>query len=224
MGNRIRLAVGCALAGLAIAGCGPTLSSGAAASGGSASPPAARHAFPRTSVTATSLPVALAGPPASWLSRLGEHVRIEPPTPNPAPDTPQWVVSSYVNHLVSADGGSACGYLVAGASASCALGYDRNVAAGYDVTYAYQSFGLGYVAVYDENKALAGTVRTGLCDHPVENNCIADNGNPAALLDSGQSFAALWRAAHHPNGSYTLTPLVKVHGTWYIDTAAILGG
>jgi hypothetical protein len=151
-------------------------------------------------------------------------VLIQAPAADPGPGTPQWVVSSYVKHLVSADGGSACAYLVATASAYCAHGYARNMANGDGVTYAYKSFGLGYAAVYLGDKALVGTVRTGLCDEPMRVNCVADNQNPAALLNSGQSFATLWKAAHHPDGGYTLTPLVKVHDTWYIDTAAILGG
>jgi hypothetical protein len=163
-------------------------------------------------------------PPFSWLEWLGKQVTIDPPTRHPSPGSPQWVVSAYVSHLVSADGESACRYLVAQADAYCASGYAANLADGDGITYGYESFSLGYVAIFQGRKALAGTVRTGLCDRPMQANCVSDNLDPAALIDSGESFAALWKAAHHPSGGYTLTPLVKVNGTWYIDTAAILGG
>jgi hypothetical protein len=163
-------------------------------------------------------------PRPRWAAGLGRDVLIEAPTQDPRPGTPQWIVASYVKHLVSADGGSACGYLVAGSSAYCAAGYTRNIGGGYGVTYSYSSFGLGYAAIYEGNKALVGTLRTGLCDQPWEVNCVPDNSDPAALLNSGQSFGELWWAAHHPGTGYVLTSLRKVGRTWYIDTAAILGG
>ena len=146
------------------------------------------------------------------------------PRQQPAKDTPQWVVQAYVQHLVSSHAGSACGYLVPAAAAYCAQGYEENVRQGDDISYAYRSFYLGYTVIYNDNKALVGTIRTDLCSHPVTVNCVADNSDPAALFDSGQSFAALWQLATHPAARYALTPLVKTGDHWLIDTAAILGG
>jgi len=214
MGMRVRLAVCALLAGLAIAGCGPTNPTSASAT------PSASASSPAV----TSPPLAVAGPPSTWAKRMGKHVVVEPPTVDPALNTPQGVVDAYVKHLVSKDGGSACAYLILAAAQYCIQGYQKDVAAGDDITYAYKSFGLGYTAIYDANKALVGTVRTGFCDQPMQVNCVADNSNPRTLLDSGQTFAALWKASHAPDGGYLLTPLVKRNGTWLIDTAAILGG
>jgi hypothetical protein len=205
MRRLVWLAACLALGGVAITGCGPTASAGQA-------------------LATASAPVSVSGPPSSWTPWLGKHVLIEAPAVKPLPDTPQWVVIAYVKHLVSADGGSACAYLVPKASDYCDRGYFANVWQGDNVTYSYTSFRLGYTAVYNGNKALAGTVRTGLCDQPMHANCLPDNTDPAALLNSGQSFAALWQDAQHPGPGYELTPLVKQNGTWYIDTAAILGG
>jgi hypothetical protein len=164
------------------------------------------------------------GPPSYWAPWLGKHVLIDAPAAQPPPDTPQWVVVAYVRHLVSADGGSACTYLVPTADEYCQEGYFSNRLQGLNVTYSYTSFELGYTAIYDSNKALVGTVRTGLCDEPMQVNCIPDNTDPATLLNTRQSFAELWKAAHVAGTGYELTPLVKQHGTWYIDSAAILGG
>ncbi len=159
-----------------------------------------------------------------WAASLGPHVLVEFPQQKPPKDTPQRVVLSYVQHLVSHHAGSACDYLVPAAAAYCGQGYRENVRQGEGISYAYRSFYIGYEVIYDGNKALVGTTRADLCSHPVTVNCVADNSDPAALFDSGQSFAALWKLATHPAAGYTLTPLVKTGDHWLIDTAAILGG
>lgn len=42
--------------------------------------------------------------------------------------------------------------------------------------------------------------------------------NPAALLDSGQSFNALWaEATCGSNNEIELIPLLKINGTWDAD-------
>jgi hypothetical protein len=232
MRGLVWLAACLALGGVAITGCGPTISAAADGPTGSATATASAGATGTSTPTAgqatasalASAPVAVSGPPSYWAPWLGKHVLIEAPTAEPGQDTPQWVVVAYVKHLVSADGGSACDYLVPKASDFCVRGYFADLWQDDNVTYSYTSFQLGYTAVYDGNKALVGTVRTGLCDQPMHSNCLPDNTNPAALLNTRQSFAALWQGAHNPGPGYELTPLVKQNGTWYIDTAAILGG
>jgi hypothetical protein len=48
------------------------------------------------------------------------------------------------------------------------------------------------------------------------------NTNPAAVFDSGKSFAVLWNeAANSKNDSYALARLIKVNGAWYGDTSSI---
>ena len=51
--------------------------------------------------------------------------------------------------------------------------------------------------------------------------CVS-NSDPAAVLDSGKSFAALWTQAMGTlSGAYSPIPCVRVSGTWYLDTPGV---
>ena len=70
----------------------------------------------------------------------------------------------------------------------------------------------------DGDKALVGTTGSVCTPNPAQ--CIT-NTDPAAMFDSGKSFAALWNEAmNSKNTSYVLTPFIKVNGAWYIDSSS----
>lgn len=81
---------------------------------------------------------------------------------------------------------------------------------------AIKNFTVTYTAV-DGAKALVGATGT-ICDHDGKSNCTT-NTDPAALFDSGKSFAALWKqattASNSNNSAYGLNQLVKINGAWY---------
>jgi hypothetical protein len=80
--------------------------------------------------------------------------------------------------------------------------------------------GLGYVAI-DGTKALIGT--TGEYCAPGQSPECFTNNSPAAILNSGKSFSALWKTTvaetNNPNSPnvYTLSPCLEVGGKWYAD-------
>jgi hypothetical protein len=80
--------------------------------------------------------------------------------------------------------------------------------------------GLGYVAI-DGTEALIGTTGE-YCAPGQTPECFTSN-DPAAILNSGKSFSALWKAAiaetSNPSSAnvYTLFPCLEVGGKWYVD-------
>jgi hypothetical protein len=79
--------------------------------------------------------------------------------------------------------------------------------------------GLGYVAI-DGTEALIGTI--GQYCAPGQSPQCYTNNDPAAILNSGKSFSALWKTAVAESKSsrsnfYTLSPCVEVGGKWYAD-------
>jgi len=86
------------------------------------------------------------------------------------------------------------------------------------VAVTYQSMGTEYTAI-DGDEALVVLDYAELClEVGIRENCLADNNDLAALLDSGQSFNALWaEATSGSNNEIELIPLLKVSGTWDVD-------
>jgi hypothetical protein len=158
-----------------------------------------------------------AGVVPTWAAGLGPGVTLEVPTSQPANGTPQATVYSYMHELTSSTVGRACGYLIKSSQMPCLGGMYEAVEQGINISYSYKSFALGYTAV-DGAQALVGTTYTQLCRKIQTQTCSPDNTDPAALLDSGKSFADLWTQSQHANSSeYFLFPCVEVDGTWYID-------
>jgi hypothetical protein len=80
--------------------------------------------------------------------------------------------------------------------------------------------GLGYVAVHG-TEALIGTTGE-YCVPGAKPECYTNN-DPAAILDSGKPFSALWKttiaednSSNSPN-VYSLFPALEVDGKWYLD-------
>jgi hypothetical protein len=178
---------------LAVAGCG--------ASGSSV---AARPAPAATKAIA----------PPAWAGALGPGVAITGPSAGPAQDTPAAAVVGYIHQLAAPNPGGACLYWIPTDLANCASFMSTEDQQGHGLKY--KSFGTGYTAIYSD-LALVVITHTQLCQ---SKTCAPDNTNPAALLDSGKSFAALWAQAIKPEASDSdLIACIQGDGVWYIDYA-----
>lgn len=83
----------------------------------------------------------------------------------------------------------------------------------------YNGFAVGYTLI-DGHQALVGATGQ-LCVLTQAQTCVS-NSDPAAILDSGRSFTALWtQAVHAAFDAYSPIPCVQVNGTWYLDTAGV---
>jgi hypothetical protein len=159
------------------------------------------------------------GQAPSWAGSLGPGVTVEAPTRAPAEGSPQAVMTAYVRAFDARDFTAECGYVAPSDQAVC-----KSEAAGAGGQLAmppgavYDGFGLGYTLVAGA-RALVGATGQ-LCVVTQTRNCVS-NSNPAAVLDSGKSFATLWRQAlNAPGNAYSPVPCVRINGTWYLDTVS----
>ena len=159
------------------------------------------------------------GAPA-WAGSFGAGVTVEAPAFASATGSPQVVVRAYVHALDSGDFAGACGYVVPADQAACKAAVAEN---GNQLAMppgdTYTGFSVGYTLI-DGHQALVGATGE-LCVQTQAQTCVG-NSDPAAVLDSGKSFAALWaRALHAPTGAYSPIPCAEVNGTWYLDTPGV---
>lgn len=74
-----------------------------------------------------------------------------------------------------------------------------------------------YTAV-DGDEALVGSTGSVCAPNANPSKC-STNTDPAAIFDSGKSFASLWKQTVNSGTSnsnaYALNPLIKVNGVWY---------
>ncbi|HXC85284.1 MAG TPA: hypothetical protein VNV62_25870 [Trebonia sp.] len=145
---------------------------------------------------------------------------LEMPTSTPVKGSPQGVVTAYVRTLDSRDFTGACAYTVPADQAACKAEIAENGsqhAMPPDDTY--NGFSVGYTLI-DGRQALVGATGQ-LCVLTQAQTCVS-NSDPAAVLDSGKSFAALWTQAMDAlSGAYSPIPCVRVSGTWYLDTPGV---
>ena len=80
----------------------------------------------------------------------------------------------------------------------------------------FKNLKIGYTAIHGD-KALVGFTGT-ICvlkDYP---SCFT-NKNPAAVLDTGKSFSALWSQSLTSQANVaSLSPVIKINGNWYAYT------
>jgi len=155
------------------------------------------------------------GAPA-WAKALGPGVIVEAP----APDTvghgsPGAAVLGVLAGLESHSVSGVCAYVQPVAQSSC-----RGLLNFPGMTWPTAArIHIGYVAI-DGNRALVDATGTSCSPHETP-RCLT-NKNPAALLDSGKTFGALWTATLASGFSlsqkhvYSLGPCVKVRSKWYM--------
>jgi hypothetical protein len=147
-------------------------------------------------------------------------VTLQTPTSTSAKGSPQGVVTAYVRALDSRNFTGACGYTVPADQAACEAEIaDNGSQHAMPPDDTYNGFSVGYTLI-DGRQALVGATGQ-LCVLTQAQTCVS-NSDPAAVLDSGKSFAALWTQAMDAlSGAYSPIPCVRVSGTWYLDTPGV---
>ena len=203
--RRIGLAACGVIVALVAAGCGSSSTSGnSAATGG---PGASAAPSPSPSNTQPA-----------WVKSLGPGVTVTSSSSATAGDgSPAGVLLTVVKDVQSGHFAGMCPILEPSQQAACKSQL-RSVPVAEIKAYlpAYKNLATTYTAI-DGDKALVGSTGS-LCDPGATPKCTT-NTDPAAIFDSGKSFATLWtETVNSKNNSYALSPLVKVNGVWYGDS------
>jgi hypothetical protein len=151
----------------------------------------------------------------SWAAALGPGVTVIPPgTPTPGHSSPGAAVSGVLRALTDKSTAEYCGYAEPSTQAQCNSELSQLSASEFPSA---KSAAVGYIAV-EGDKAVAGLTGT-LCLSG-QTECTT-NTDPAEIFTTLHTFSALWQNAATASGSkYSLTPLVKVNGNWYISSTS----
>jgi hypothetical protein len=200
--KRIGLAACGAIVALMAAGCGTSSTSGnSTATGG----PGATAA-PSPSPSSTQ---------PSWVKSLGPGVTVTGSSRATAGDgSPAGVFLTEVKDVESGHFADICSLLKPSQQATCKSELGSIPAAELKADMpTFKNLATTYTAI-DGDKALVGSTGS-MCDPNAKSKCTT-NTDPAAIFDSGKSFATLWnQTVNSKNNSYTLIPLIKVNGAWY---------
>jgi hypothetical protein len=187
-------------------------------SSGSSSAPstaAAAAASTPSAVASGSGGVLPSGTAPSWAAALGSSVTVIPPgSPTPGHSSPGAALNGVLRAISDKSTTEYCGYSEPSTQAQCQSELSQLSASEFPSA---KNAAAGYIAV-DGDKAVAGLTGT-LCLSG-QTECIT-NTDPAAIFTDLHTFSALWQNALTNSGSkYSLTPLVKVNGNWYISSAS----
>jgi len=203
-----RLAACGVMAALAAAGCSSSSSGSSAAAGKGAD---------SASATAAASPKATT---PAWAKSLGSGVTVTGSSTAKADDgSPAGVLLSLLRAAPTGNISRLCGLYEPSIQSECKSQVSSIPAAELkSFMPTYKGLVPSYTA-FDGDKALVGT--TGTECAPGSKSSCTTNTNPAAIFDSGRSFSALWQAAVSANSNsnqnkYSLAPLIRVNGTWYL--------
>lgn len=154
----------------------------------------------------------------SWARALGPNVTVDPPRPASAGNgSPQAVVTGVAAAFTTGHFVDLCKYQQPWAGCASAWG-SPNLRSDVDLADypTFKNLKIGYTAI-DGDKALVGFTGT-VCvlkDYP---SCFTST-NPAAVLDTGKSFSALWsQSLTAQANAASLSPAIKINGNWYAYT------
>jgi hypothetical protein len=156
-------------------------------------------------------------PPPKWVAALGTGVAVTGPgRVAPGHDSPGAALAGLLASLSSRDPGGSCDYTLVGPVGRCRAQFNRLP---HDQLPYAESIKIGYVAI-DGTRALVGY--TGTICAPGDTPECTTSTDPAAVFDTGYTFAWLWEETAHPDFSHTcaLLPCVEVGGRWFFGTAA----
>ena len=176
-------------------------------------------------VAAAGCSASVSRPPA-WAKALGPGVTVTDSRAATAGDgSPAGVYLREIKDLKTGNLADLCSVAQPSQQAACKSGMKSLPASDIKSEMpAFKNFVLTYTAV-DGDKALIGATGS-ICNHDSK-NCTS-NTNPAAIFDSGKSFAALWKqataAGNSNSNAYSLGQLVKIKGTWYEYAGGPQGG
>jgi hypothetical protein len=195
---RIGLAACGAIVALLAAGCGTSSTSGNSAATGETAAPSPSATKP------------------SWANSLGPGVTVTGSSRAAAGDgSPAGVFLTEVKDVGSGHFADMCSVLEPSQQATCKSQLGSVPAAEVKAYLpTYKNLATTYTAI-DGDKALLGSTGS-VCGSNATSKCVT-NADPAAIFDSGKSFATLWSETVNPKNtdSYALIPLIKVNGTWY---------
>lgn len=162
----------------------------------------------------------------AWAAALGPGVTVTAPSSvTPGNDSPAAVATGIVNVTATKNVLALCRYFVPKYQAECTsyYGSPKNQQQALQGVGTYENFHIGYAAI-DGTEGLAGITGT-YCQRDETPECVT-NTDPAALLDSGKTFAALWKSqlaeansTDTSSNRYDLLPCVEIGGKWYADFA-----
>ena len=193
-----------ALAMVGVAGCGSGGSSSAA--GGTKTPGGASTPGGGQTTTAAA---------PSWAAALGSGVTVTGPGGVSAGDgSPGGVLLTGVNDLQSGQYAKICDVVQPSAQSQCKSDLSSVPAPSLATLMpTFKNFEISYTAIKGD-QALVGA--TGTICAPDQTPSCETNSDPAAIFDSGKSFAALWTAASNAtSNAYGLSQEIKVNGMWY---------
>ena len=207
-------------AAVGLAGCGSSGSSGSSAPAG-ATATAPGTGGPTTSASAAAGGVASPAPAPSWAAALGVGVTVVGPKPvSPGNGSPEAVATGLIAAEDSGNYTSICDYYLPSIQAQCRAQIAPEASASPSAIASeignVTHFAVGYTAVLGDD-ALVGTTGT----YCAVDNCYT-NSDPAALFSSGKPFTTLWINANATDstGGYSLVPVTKVDGKWYIFSSS----
>jgi hypothetical protein len=156
----------------------------------------------------------------SWTGALGSSVIVDAPRSASAGDgSPQEVLIGVTTAFSTGHFPDLCQYEEPSARSGCTSWWGSPTLRSDVDLGDYQTFRnlkAGYTAI-DGDKALVGFTGTA-CALKQYPSCFT-NQNPAAVLDSGKSFSALWsQSIMSPRNAYSLNAAIKVNGKWYAYT------
>jgi hypothetical protein len=144
---------------------------------------------------------------------------VAPETAAPGHDSPGAAVIGFFDAINAKKYAAVCSYVPPGVQSSCRKQLLTADGSGLLTAFMPTAKNLrpGYVAIHG-TKSLVGTTGE-LCWPAGQPTCVSNN-NPAAILNSGKPFSAVWKATFasaSSSGVYTLYPCLKVGGKWYTD-------
>jgi hypothetical protein len=201
--KRVRAGVGSALLACGAAGLLATTgcSSGSTSSSASIMVTSAAPSAPATVKPSSSGP--------SWAAALGTGITVIPPgTATPGNGSPDAVLAGVLQAFKDKSAAEYCGYAQPSAQAQC-----KSAFSSMSAFPSAKNLGPGYIVV-DGTKAVVGM--TGTVCAAAQASCVTNN-DPAAVFTTLHTFSALWKNAVTPSGAkYSLNPLAKINGTWYL--------
>ena len=157
------------------------------------------------------------GSQPSWAGALGSGVTVDSPgSASPGNGSPQEVMIGVAAAFSTRHLTDLCKYIEPSQRSGCGPSTWSPDEVDWALLPIFKNVKPGYTAI-DGDKALIGFTGT-VCVLKLFPSCFTNN-DPKAVLDSGKSFSTLWSQSLMSTQSvYSLSPAIKVNGTWYAYT------
>lgn len=153
-----------------------------------------------------------------WVTSLGPGVTVTDSSgATPGDGSPAGVVLTVVKDMQTGNYSASCDTFPPPEQPACKSEFDSATAAELrHVIPTFKNFTPTYTAIKGD-QALIGNIGTD-CEPYAKPECVT-NTDAAAIFDSGQPFANLWKGATAPHpidkNAYALNAMVRKNGIWY---------